>query len=177
MRRRGRVDFREQLQKNQNSLDILAALSGKPRIIIDMPPPRKKRAIKVESNISKPVKSKTPLEADIQRAIIDMLLVHPKVGLVERINSGTAQETAADGTKRYIQFNRIYRKGLRKVDLDCTLTDGRRLVIEVKRPPWFSPKNLREQEQGAYIQVINDLGGVGLFATSVDCVIEKLKKV
>lgn len=160
---------------NQKSLDILAAVTGKPRMIINMPPPRKKRAPKIyESDTCKPVKSKTPLESDIQRAIIGLLLAHPKVGLVERSNSGAALETAEDGTRRYIQFNRVYAKGLRKVDLDCTLKDGRRLVIEVKRPPWTGPKTPREIEQGAYIQCINELGGLGLFATSVDCVIRAL---
>lgn len=174
MKRRGREDFRERLAANQKSLDILAALTGKPRIIINMPPPRKKRAPK--SHEFKLTENR-PLESDIQKDIIKMLLAHPKVGLVERINSGAAMETSADGSTRYIKFNRIYAHGMRKVDLDCTLMDGRRMVIEVKRPPWKLPKDDREKEQAAYIAAINRLGGFGMFATSVESVLAALEKL
>ena len=109
---------------------------GKPPVSLgQVPDAPKKREPRTEApNI--------PLEKDVQKAIIDMLLRHPKIGLVERINSGTMQSDNGDGTTRYTQFNKVYGRAsngeyMDMPDVCCTLKgQGRRFVIEVKRPGW-----------------------------------------
>jgi hypothetical protein len=155
--------FREQLNANQRGLDMLADLSGKPRIALHVPVAAKKRARAGSTG--------EPLERDVQAAIIAYLLHHPQVRLVERINSGTA----TDQSGNYVRFHTIYQKGLRKPDLDCMLADGRRMVIEVKRPGWTKPINEREEEQGNYLALIRSLGGIGIFATCIEDVQAALK--
>lgn len=122
-----------------------------------------------------------PLETDIQRAIIEFLLRHPKIGLVERINSGAAVGENSHGKKTFVRFNKIYAHNLRRVDIDCTLTGpsigGKRFVIEVKRPPWTKPTDQREIEQANYIDLIYSLGGHGMFAVSVEQVAAYLDKI
>lgn len=109
-------------------------------------------------------------ESDIQRDIIAMLRVHPKVASVERHNSGTAMEIDSDGNKRFVRYNTVYKvRGvrMRKVDIDCTLINGKRFVCEVKKPPFTRPRDQREYEQENYINHVRAATGYGLFATSV----------
>jgi hypothetical protein len=174
--RRGRITYREQMQRNQTSLDLYADLAGKPRMVIPVPPEPKKRAPREPSGVP-PV----PLERDVQRAIIDGLRMHPMIGLVERVNSGQATETDAAGNTRYIQFHHVYSVAgvrMRSVDLHCTLKpSGRRFVIEVKRPGWKAPRDERERAQQAYIAHIIACGGFGMFASSWDEVANELRRI
>ena len=120
-------------------------------------------------------------ESEVQSEIIDFLLTHPAVILVERINSGAVYN--ANGG--YIQFHHIYlpkrfksspidRVKMRAADLSVTLRDSKRMVIECKREDWVKPCNEREIEQQNYITHICDNGGIGFFAASVDDVRKNL---
>ena len=178
-RRVGRISLRDQMLKNQASMDLYAALGDKPRhIITDIPAAPKPRAPAVPSNI--------PLESDVLADIVDRLLVHPMVGLVERINSGTAVEHNDQGDKRFIAFNHVYRVPgiptfMRASDLSVTLKGGhwagRRLAIECKRPGWKAPRDKREEEQYAYLLRINTCGGYGIFATCWADVQNELERI
>jgi hypothetical protein len=172
--KRGRESLRDIMLRNQSTLDMYADLSGKPRVEVrDIPAAPKSRAPAAPSGV--------PLERDVLREIIDGLRSHPAIGLVERINSGSAVETNSDGSKRHIQFHHVYRVGsdrLAAVDISCTLKpSGRRFVIEVKRPGWKTPRGEREEAQAAYIARVIECGGHGMFATSwaqVETVLNRL---
>jgi hypothetical protein len=121
------------------------------------------------------------LEAKVQSEIIDYLLRHPAVALVERINSGAVYN--ANGA--FIRFHHIYtpkqfktlpieRSKFRAPDLHVTLTDGKRCVIECKAESWQKPCNEREYEQANYIAHIIAHGGIGFFAASVEAVRKNL---
>lgn len=175
--RRGRISYRDQLLQNQKALDVYAAMADKPRLVLDIPPAPKRREARAEPSV-------IPLEKDVQKAIIDGLRMHPMVGLVERINSGTAAETDQHGDTRYIQFVHVYSVGgqrFRSVDVHCTLHGGswagKRFVVEVKRPGWKHPRGARELEQEAYIHHVRQCGGHGLFATSWEDVSHALEGI
>ena len=173
---RGRLSFREQLTAHQKSMDVYAALAGKPKVqnelLAAMAPPRKRAPAQP---------SAVPLEKDIQKAIIEGLRMHPMVGLVERVNSGTAVEQNGDGTQRHIAFHHVYRvdeRRLRSVDVHATLKpSGRRLVIEVKRPGWNAPRDKREREQANYLARVRECGGFGIFATCWEDVAGELRRI
>lgn len=161
----GRITLRDQMLRNQRSMDLYADLAEKPRVQIAGIPPAP-----VPRQPAQP--SGVPLEADVQREIIRGLRRHPKIGLIERVNSGSALEQNADGSKRYIEFHRVYPVAgvhFSAPDLHCTMRNsGKRFVIEVKRPGWKAPRTPREFKQWAYIRRVQACGGHGMFATSWD---------
>lgn len=121
------------------------------------------------------------LESDVQSEIIDYLLRHPRVALVERINSGAAYNPNGG----YVQFHHIYVPKRFKSspiepvkmlasDLSVTMDDGKRCVIECKREGWTKPCNEREYKQAAYLNHIEAHKGIGFFAASVDVVRKNL---
>jgi hypothetical protein len=172
-----RMSYRDTLILNQKAMDTWAAVYGKPTVSLGpIPDAPKKR----ERSTQAPA---VPLEKDVQKSIIDFLLRHPKIGLVERINSGTMQSDNGDGTTRYTQFNKVYGRAsngefMDMPDICCTLNgNGKRFVIEVKRPGWKKPTNDHERRQAAYIMHIVECGGYGMFATSVDDVALKLENI
>jgi hypothetical protein len=127
------------------------------------------------------VNKDTKPESEVQSEIIDFLLRHPRVALVERINSGAVYN--ANGS--YVQFHHVYRPKrftspgsaivkMRAADLSVMLDDGMRCAIECKREGWTKPCNEREHEQDAYIRHISANGGIGFFAASVDDVRKNL---
>jgi hypothetical protein len=148
---RGRKTFREIVQTNQKSMDNLAALWGKPRQILDMPPEPKRRAP------AKP--SGEPTESQILKAIMLLLKRHPKVAQVWRQNSGTFQERNRDGSVRYIRANT--QRGMS--DIMGILKDGRTLAIEVK-----SRTGRMRPGQEEFLQTIRQAGGVAGVCRSVD---------
>lgn len=116
-------------------------------------------------------------ESEVQSEIIDFLLTHPAVILVERINAGAVYN--ANGG--YIQFHHIYlpkrfksspieRAKMRASDLSVMLIDSKRMAIECKREDWVKPCNEREYEQANYLKHISNAGGIGIFANSVEVV-------
>ncbi len=41
-------------------------------------------------------------------------------------------------------------------------------AVEVKEPGWKAPKNKRERAQAAFISTVRSMGGIGMFAQSVE---------
>jgi hypothetical protein len=172
---KGHESLRDIKLRNQSSMDLYAALWNKPRVQLDIPAEPKARAPKAADN-----GQRQPLESEIQSAIVAGLRMHSAVGMVERINSGTATETNADGSRRFVHFHYIYPNHggrMRAVDLSVTLKNGKRFVVEVKRPPWSKPRDTREHEQSAYIDHVIACGGYGMFATSWDQVSAELARI
>ena len=171
-RKNTRITLRDQMLANQKSEAMYAAFRGIEPRALPIPPGPVKR-------VTQP--SLIPLERDVQKTIIAGLRLHPDVGLVERVNSGTAVEQNADGSKRYIDFHHVYpvagHPRMRPSDLHVTLRGGRRLAIEVKRPGWKKPTDEREREQAAYLNHIQALGGYGIFATCWEDVALELVRI
>ena len=173
--RRGHESMRDIKLRNKRSLDLYADLAGRPRIDMDIPPAPKPRAPRA-LDAGPPAL----LESDILKMIVAGLRMHPAVGLVERMNSGSAVERNSDGSQRVIQFHHIYKNDggdMRAVDLSVTLRGGKRFVLEVKRPPWAKPRDTREREQAAYIAHVIACGGHGMFAISWDQVAAELARI
>jgi len=123
----------------------------------------------------------TKSESIVQGEIIDYLLQHPKVVLVERINSGGVHTANGGYFKFHYLFvphrfkaSHIQKTGMRVSDLHVTLAGGKRCAIECKEESWTLPCNEREYEQAAYLKHIEDNGGIGFFANSVDVVRKNL---
>ena len=148
---RGRRTLREVMTDHQRTEDTLAALWGKPRRELPIPAEPKKRAP------AKP--SGEPSEAEILRAIIQLLHRHPRVAQCWRQNSGTFQERNRDGSVRYIRANTA--KGMS--DIMGVLKDGRTLAIEVK-----SRTGRMRPGQEEFLQTIRQAGGVAGVCRNVD---------
>ena len=173
---RGRIPLRDRILRNQATLEMYRPEGAEP-VKLNVPPPPKKRAPPKPTGI--------PLESEVQAEIVDELRRHPMVGLVTRVNSGSAVERNADGSERHIQFVHVYSvRGVRfrPADLDVTLTGpghwaGKRFVIECKRPGWLGPSDERERGQEAYIRFVVACSGYGMFAWSWDMVAAELERI
>ena len=154
---RGRKTLREVMTDHQRTEDTLAALWGKPRRELPIPPEPKKRAP------AKP--SGEPSEAEILKAIMQLLKRHPRVAQAWRQNSGTFQERNRDGSTRYIRANTA--KGMS--DIMGVLKDGRTLAIEVK-----SRTGRMRPGQEEFLQTIRSAGGVAGVCRSVDDAVKLL---
>jgi hypothetical protein len=123
-----RPTLRETIVKNQATMDLYAALSGKPRVELTMPPEPVKRAPR-----AKPAEPRGT-EADVMKAVHAFLRVHPRVAWFMRINSGAV----SDGD-RHVVFYRLWMRGLGvrskgMADYLGQLDDGRLFMLECKRP-------------------------------------------
>lgn len=123
-----RPTLRETIAKNQQSMDLYAALSGKPRVELTMPPEPVKRAPR-----AKPAEPRGT-EADVMKAVHAFLRVHPRVAWFMRINSGAV----SDGD-RHVVFYRLWMRGhgVRSAGMSDylgQLDDGRVFLLECKRP-------------------------------------------
>jgi hypothetical protein len=148
---RGRETLREKMLRNQAAMDQLAAISGKPRVLLDIPPEPVKRGPRKPSG--------QPTEAQILKAIIALLNRHPKVAQCWRQNSGTFQERNRDGSVRYIRANTA--KGMS--DIMGVMKDGRTLAIEVK-----SATGRMRPGQEEFLATIRQAGGVAGVCRSVE---------
>ena len=101
------------------------------------------------------------LERDVQRAVLALLHIHPKVSFAFRQNSGQMQR----GDRKV----RFAFKGCS--DVLGMLTDGRFLAVEIKRPG-----GKPTPAQQAFIDNVNRHGGLGLVVSSVQEIDEALKK-
>ena len=159
---RRRETLRDTIARNQQSMDLYAALSDRPRVVLTAPPPPKPR---------KPREPSTQgTEADVMRAIFDLLRRHRRVAWFMRLNSGAV----SDGD-RYTTFYRLYlpgRPGISKGASDYLgqLTDGRLFLVEVKRPG--VTRGTIEQEM--LIAACQAQGGVAGVCQSVDDVLRLL---
>jgi len=152
---RGRKTLREVMLAHQKSEALYAALSGKPVRKIDIPPEPKKRVKREPA----PAEQREPSEAEILKAIMQLLKRHPRVAQCWRQNSGTFQEHNRDGSTRYIRANTA--RGMS--DIMGVLKDGRTLAIEVK-----SRTGRMRPGQEEFLQTIRSAGGVAGVCRSVD---------
>jgi hypothetical protein len=152
---RGRRTLREIMLANQKSEALYAALAGKPVRKIDIPPEPKKRVKREPA----PAEQREPSEAEILKAIMQLLKHHPRVAQCWRQNSGTFAERNRDGSTRYIRANT--QKGMS--DIMGVLKDGRTLAIEVK-----SRTGRMRPGQEEFLQTIRQAGGVAGVCRSVD---------
>jgi hypothetical protein len=148
---RGRETLREKMLRNQATMDRYAAISGKPRLVLDIPPEPAKRGPRKPSG--------QPTEAQILKAIVALLKRHPKVAQCWRQNSGTFQERNRDGSVRYIRANTA--KGMS--DIMGVMKDGRTLAIEVK-----SATGRMRPGQEEFLATIRQAGGVAGVCRSVE---------
>ena len=123
-----RPTLRETITRNQATMDLYAAMSGKPRVELTMPPEPVKRAPR-----AKPAEPRGT-EADVMKAVHAFLRVHPRVAWFMRINSGAV----SDGD-RHVVFYRLWMRGIGvrsngMADYLGQLDDGRLFLLECKRP-------------------------------------------
>jgi hypothetical protein len=144
-----RKTLREMYAETQKSLDTLSALTGKPRILVPVLPP--KRTVRKPSNPAS--------EAQIQKAILAALQIHPAVALIYRVNSGTFAQTNRNGSKRYIRANS--QRGM--TDLCGTMKNGRSIYIEVK-----SATGKVQPHQAFFIEQARNAGAIAGIARSVE---------
>jgi hypothetical protein len=156
---RGRDTLREKMLRNQAAMDRYAAISGKPRVLLDIPPEPAKRGPRKPSG--------QPTEAQILKAIVALLKHHPRVAQCWRQNSGTFQERNRDGSVRYIRANTA--KGMS--DIMGVLKDGRTLAIEVK-----SATGRMRPGQEEFLATIRHAGGVAGVCRSVEDAQELLEE-
>ena len=155
MTERGRRTLREQMLRNQQTENLYAALSGKPARELPIPPEPKRRTKREPA----PDEVRQPSEAEILKAILQLLRRHPKVAMSWRQNSGTFQERNRDGTTRYIRANT--QRGMS--DIMGALMDGRTLAIEVK-----SRTGRMRPGQEEFLASIRAAGGVAGVCRSVE---------
>lgn len=119
------------------------------------------------------------LEAPVIAAISDLLAIHPRILWAARFNSGAASYEAASGRYAPVWFHRFLRQpekmrmpdffGLGQWKAETVRhIDGTPfpIAIEAKAPGWTKPRDDREREQAAFLKMIRDAGGIGIFATS-----------
>ncbi|WP_287664772.1 VRR-NUC domain-containing protein [Accumulibacter sp.] len=130
--------------------DLAAKASTQPALFEAPEQPRRRRA----GTCKKP----SIPERDIQRQILDGLLLHPLVARIERINVMAGRLFGKDGKPS--RFMRSCAKG--RVDLDGFSTSGKVIAIEVKRP---TTRNNVTDEQRAYLEQVKRAGGLAGVAT------------
>ncbi len=146
--RRGRLSYREQIEKNNAADRFYAAMAGKePRAQTVLAPKR--------ARIRRPVDGKpaVPLEKEVLADVLQALRNDPRVAMIERSQSGLFQ----DGD-RYI---RVGTRG--KLDITLMLVGGRYGEIECKREG-LSP----DERQQARIEAIKRNGGIAGYAWSAE---------
>jgi hypothetical protein len=151
--RKPRLTTRETIEANRQSISFMAQLAGKPAPVFDdtLLKPKRKTA----------TRSIHPTEAQILKTIMAYLRIHPRVGMVIRINSGTFLESNQDGTERYIQCHS--QKGMS--DIFGVLKTGQAFFIECKsKTGRISPHQdaflVRALESNALAGIARDLNDV-----------------
>jgi len=105
-----------------------------------------------------------PREADVLRAVLRVLELHPRVKWARRMNSGAGRIVRQGGVSQFIRF------GFPGCpDVLGMLDGGRLLAVEVKRP-----SGRTTDEQAAFLRLVADHGGVALVARSADDVVAAL---
>ena len=171
MRRRLRFPpaFRQKIANNEAAMRALSPDGTLPEplqraLAAVKPPPLRKRA--------PPQPTGEPLEADIQKAIIQALELRPEVVKVVRFNAGAAYFYKPDGSRSLIHFS-----SEPVVDLYVLLHGGRYAWLEVKRPSFKVPRDLREERQAAFLTAVREAGGIGQFVRSVDEAISAISAI
>lgn len=99
-----------------------------------------------------------PKEADVLKAVLQALALHPRVAWAERMQSGAGKLVRKGGASQFLRF------GFRGCpDVLGQLKDGRALAVECKRP-----SGTTTPEQAAFLECVNANGGLALVARSAD---------
>ena len=116
------------------------------------------------------------LEKHVLKAVGELLAVHPRVSYALRVNSGAASYEAASGRYKPVWFHTWVRskEEYKMPDYFGATIDGRTIAFECKRPSWSKPTDEREHKQAAFLALIRDLGGIGMFVSDVQQVHEAL---
>lgn len=168
-----RKTLREQLEAANKADRFYALLSDKEPQAQSVLPPKRERA--------KPVQREAPAVA----AISELLAAHPRVIWAARFNSGMASFNADNGGKyQPVWFHKFLRApekmrmpdffGLITQEMCVTSHSPLPLAIEAKAPGWTKPRDDREREQAAFLAMVRNCGGIGIFATSAEQVAEAL---
>lgn len=163
MRRRLRfpITFRERIASNEAALKAMSSDGKLPEALqrgFDelRPPPPRKRLPRLDAPTE-------PLERDIQSAIMEALLLHPRVVKAVRTNSGAAMYKSPQGRDYMVHFT-----SEPVVDIHFMLRNPHGWGwFEVKRPSFRSPRDLREERQAAFLAAVREAGGIGEFVRSV----------
>ena len=161
MRKPIKKTLRETMLANQQAMDELAKITGKPQVSLGYVKP--KREVVNHSD-------KNELEAAVLREVGQLLAIHPQVAFAVRQNSGAAWMRGAGGKDMPVSFYKMVRVPEPMVVTDYwgIMRDGRLLAIECKRRSWTKPTDERERNQAAFLNMVNDFGGIGIFATCAE---------
>lgn len=111
-----------------------------------------------------------PLEADVLRAVTDLLAVHPRVIFAVRQNSGQASYEAKSGKYAPVAFYKWIKapKPVTLPDVWGLLNSGKFFFLEVKRGGWTGPRDDRERKQAAFLALAIEWGALAAFVTDAD---------
>lgn len=114
--------------------------------------------------------AKRPLEAEVIRAVEQLLRVHPRVLWALRMNAGSASYESKTGKYAPVWFHRWVRSPsrFRMADFIFLRDDGKFGAIECKRLGFRKPTDQREREQAAFLSNLITNGCLAGFATSAD---------
>lgn len=112
------------------------------------------------------LKHPEPKEADVLRAVLTFLSMHPRVAWAHRMQSGAGKLVRGKGASQFLRFGW---PGASDIVGQLKGT-GQFLAVECKRP-----SGTTTPEQEAFLARVRDSGGVAVVARSVDDVIEALK--
>ena len=117
-----------------------------------------------------PKPSGEPLEADVLRAVTDLLAVHPRVLFALRQNSGAASYQRADGTHAPLWMYKWIRspEPITLPDVWGMLYTGRLFFFELKRPGWSKPTDDRERRQALFLDIVREKGAIAEFITDAE---------
>lgn len=107
-----------------------------------------------------------PKEADVLKAVLRALELHPTVAKVWRMNTGAGKLQRASGASQWIRFGFPG-----SPDIYGYTKDGRAIYCEVKRP-----SGVVSPEQAAFIQQAQEAGCVAFIARGVECVALAINK-
>lgn len=158
MRKPARKSLRDTIAENQRAMDYYAMMTDRPRVDLRVPEVKQRAAPKPSGN---------PTEAQVLKAVMAAVRLHPKVARVWRQNSGTFAEQNRDGSTRYVRANTAHGMS----DLMGFLKDGRVLAIECK-----SATGRLQPHQKEFLDKIAAAGGVAGVARSVDDAIALLNR-
>ena len=105
-----------------------------------------------------------PREAQVLRAVLQVLAHHPRVAWAHRMQSGAGRLVRKGGASQFLRF------GFPGCpDVLGQLRTGQVLAVECKRP-----SGKTTDEQAAFLRLVADHGGVALVARSADDVVAAL---
>lgn len=161
MKPRFRPSLAQTKRQNQQALDfyrIISVREDAPHIDVGAKAKRERAPADPTDN-----------EADVLRAVGQLLARHPAVAVAIRMNSGMAYN--ANGQP--ISFHKLLHGRGVVTDYIGWFKDGTPYAIECKRPSWrrstgSNDAATREQAQAWFIEGCIQSGGVGGFVRSVD---------